>query len=171
MGRFFQCCTGPLVVPPLMSYLNLPSHHNLRTFLPEISGSTEERVTVVFKLSFKYFKASDRWQLSPVTVLSACTPRWHKMVASYPLCVKISRIRQSGSSAVRCLTWTSIPAHLPGRTREQVEKTTALSGGSPVSCAGAQEPFGGLAGDLTVMGEDSQEAVRVDSRRLAAVTS
>lgn len=52
-----------------------------------------------------------------------------------------------------------------------MEKTTAMSGGSPVSCAGAQQPSGGLAGGLTVMGGDSQEAIRVDSRSLAAVTS
>lgn len=51
-----------------------------------------------------------------------------------------------------------------------MEKTTAMSGGSPVSCGGAQWPSGELPGDLTVMGEDSQEAIRVDSRRLAAVT-
>lgn len=47
--------------------------------------------------------------------------------------VKISRIRQSGSSAVRCLTWTFIPAYLPGRR----ENTTAMNRGTPVSCAGA----------------------------------
>lgn len=82
-------------------------------------------------------------------VLSACG---HRKV--YPLCVKISRIRQSGSSAVRCLTWTSPPAYLPAR-REQVEKTTAMSGGSPVSRAGAQWPSGELAGGLPVTGEDS----------------
>lgn len=136
MGRFFQCCTGPLVVPSPVPHLNLPSH-NLRTFFPEISGSTEEHVAVVFKLSFKYLRLlrDDTLAQSQCSqpVLLGHTKRWQV----YPLCVQISRIRQSGSSAVRCLVWTCTPPYPLGRRREQVEKTTAMSGGSPMSCAGA----------------------------------
>lgn len=136
MGRLFQCCSGPLVVPSLVPHLNLPSH-NLRTFFPEISGSTEEHVAVVFKLSFKYLRLlrDDTLAQSQCSqpVLLGHTKGWQV----YPLCVQIARIRQSGSSAVRCLVWTCTPAYPLGRRREQVEKTTAMSGGSPMSCAGA----------------------------------
>lgn len=109
MGRFFQCCTGPLVVPSPVPHLNLPSH-NLRTFFLEISGSTEEHVAVVFKLSFKYLRLlrDDTLAQSQCSqpVLLGHTKGWQV----YPLCVQISRIRQSGSSAVRCLVWTCTPA-------------------------------------------------------------
>lgn len=76
---------------------------------------------------------------------------------------------QSGSSAVRCIVWTS-PQHLLVRGREQAEKTPAMSGGGLVPRSGVPEPAGGLAGGLTMGGGHSQDAIWVDNWRVVTVT-